>query len=147
MHRRTKSASPPRRRAIALVRPRRFCLARHLPLFPRELSPMNSPHLIAQLDAGGHASLPPCAWPPCGAHGWCARSTLCPSRPGLVAVGLCGRPPCHCTWAGFARVLQAVGRFEAQHCATFFNRFSIDLISRKSCKLSKFIKTCRNIQK
>jgi hypothetical protein len=48
-----------------------------------------------------------------------ARCVPSPSRPGCVAVGPHGRPSCHRTRAGLARAPQAVGRFEAQHYATF----------------------------
>jgi hypothetical protein len=67
-HRRPESPPPPRRRATASVRPRRFCLARHLPLFPRELSPLNSPHLVTRSDATYRANPTPRAWPPHGDH-------------------------------------------------------------------------------
>jgi hypothetical protein len=39
--------------------------------------------------------------------------------------------------AVFARAPQAVGRFEAQHCATDFKSFSIVLNSRNYFKLQK----------
>jgi hypothetical protein len=89
-------AAPPS--CTASVRPRRSRLARHLPLFLRELSPPISPRLNARLDAAGRASPPPR-----GDHGRCARPTPRPSRPGRVAVGSRARPPCHRTRAGFAR--------------------------------------------
>jgi hypothetical protein len=63
-HHRPKSTPPPHRHATALVHPRRSRLARHLPLFLRELSPPVSLRLIAQLDAAGRASPPPRVWPP-----------------------------------------------------------------------------------
>jgi hypothetical protein len=44
------------------------------------------------------------------------------------------------------RASQAVGRFEARHCAAIFYRFLIILNSRKYDKLPKFVKTCRNVQ-
>jgi hypothetical protein len=47
--------SPPRRSAAGSVHPCQFRLARHLPLFPRELSPLNSLHLVTRLDAAGRA--------------------------------------------------------------------------------------------
>jgi hypothetical protein len=129
--RRIEPTSLPRRRATASEHPRQFRLARHLPLFPRELSLPDSPHLVARLDAARHASPPLRAWPPRGEHGWCTRSAPHPSQPGQVAAGPCGRPPCHRTQAGFTRALQAVGRFEGRHCAAIFSCFSIDLIPRK----------------
>jgi hypothetical protein len=129
------------------VCPRRFRLARHLPLFPRELSPLDSPHLIAQLNAADYASPSPCVWPPRGDHGRCARPPPRSSRPGRVAAGPRDRPPCHRTRASFACVPQAMGWFEARHCAAIFNCFSIDLIPKKWCKFPKFIETCRNVQK
>jgi hypothetical protein len=52
---RTEPTSLLRRRVTASVRPRRFRLARHLPLFPRKLSPPDSPHLIARLNAAPSA--------------------------------------------------------------------------------------------
>jgi hypothetical protein len=46
------------------------------PLFPRELSPLDLPHLATRLDAAGHASPPPRAWPPRGDHGQCAHCVV-----------------------------------------------------------------------
>jgi hypothetical protein len=61
---------------------RRFRLARHLPLFLRELSSPDSPHLIARSDVAGRASLTPH-----GDHRRRVRSAPCPSRSGRLAVG------------------------------------------------------------
>jgi hypothetical protein len=43
------------------------------------------------------------------------------------------------------RASQAVGRFEARHCAAIFIVFLIILNSRNYFKLPKFIETCRNV--
>jgi hypothetical protein len=79
--------SPPHRHIVSSLRPRRSRLARHLPLFLRELSPPVSPHLVTRLDVADRDSPPPHAWPPRGDHRRCVRAAPHLSRPSQVAAG------------------------------------------------------------
>jgi hypothetical protein len=75
-HRRPEPTPSPLHHAAASVRLHQSHLARHLPLFLRDLSPPVLPHLVARLDAVGHASPPPRMWPPRGDHGQRTRRVL-----------------------------------------------------------------------
>jgi hypothetical protein len=68
--------------------PRGFALLDTSPSpVPRELSPLNSPHLVTRSDAASRASPTPRVWPPRGDHGRRARSAPCLRRPGRLAAG------------------------------------------------------------
>jgi hypothetical protein len=120
------TGTPPSRVDLSALSSRRrlgasppFCLVWHLPLIPRELSPMVPPHLVARLNVASRASPPPHVWPPRGDHGQRAHR----ARVGWaeLAAEPRGRPPCHRTRAGVTRAPHAVDRFEARHCAAIFN--------------------------
>jgi hypothetical protein len=148
---RTEPTSPPHRRATASVRPRRFCLARHLPLFPCKLSRSDSHHLVTWLDAAGRASPTPRAWPPRSDHGQRA-----PSRAGAGQAGLAARlrqsgreavmAGCR-SWLPHPIGLRPRARFSQVLCDFLLKSFLIVVNSRKPFKFPKFIETCRNVQK
>jgi hypothetical protein len=143
--RRSPEPSLPRRRPPHLRRRRRSTPSRRA---AARVSLFSTP------PAWRHPGTPPVlagnTLPPASPHRAAVSQAASSARPGHQAVAQSafwpaarGRPPCCCPRAVFTRAPQAVGRFEARHCVSFFNCLN----SRNYPKLPKFIKTCRSVQK